>query len=101
MKDFGQLEVAYKKVIGYSDIDFNGHLNNSKYVDYIMDCFPVAEHKKHSLRSVDLNFMHEALPGDTLILLKDVSKAGEGIIYIEGVNEKDNHAVFRSRITID
>jgi acyl-ACP thioesterase len=101
MKDFGQLEVAYKKVIGYSDIDFNGHLNNSKYVDYIMDCFPVAEHKKHSLRSVDLNFMHEALPGDTLILLKDVSKAGEGIIYIEGVNEKDNHAVFRSRLTID
>ena len=53
---FGQPEEVYTKVIGYSDIDFNGHLNNSKYVDYMMDCFPVEEHRARSIQSIDIQF---------------------------------------------
>jgi len=101
LKDFGKLEKAYDKVIGYSDIDFNGHLNNSKYVDYIMDCFPVDDHKNHTIRGIDLNFNQEALPGETITLYKDTSKLAENIIYIEGINQTDNSVVFKSLITID
>lgn len=36
LKTFGNNEKVYKKPIGYSDIDFNGHINNSKYIDYAM-----------------------------------------------------------------
>ncbi|GGH89145.1 acyl-ACP thioesterase [Pullulanibacillus pueri] len=101
LKDFGHLESVYQKVIGYSDIDFNGHLNNSKYVDYIMDCFTIDEHKKHTIHTIDLNFNQEALPGDTIALYKDVSKSNEQVIYIEGINQMNHHVVFKSLITID
>lgn len=101
LKDFGKLEEAYNKVIGYSDIDFNGHLNNSKYVDYIMDCFPVEEHKNHTIKSIDLNFNQEALPGDSITLFKDISSLEEHLIYIEGVSLTGNNVVFKSLVTID
>jgi len=35
----GQKEFVYKRIIGCSDLDMNEHLNNSKYIDFIMDCF--------------------------------------------------------------
>ena len=100
LKDFGNLEMAYNKVIGYSDIDFNGHLNNSKYVDYIMDCLSFEEHKNHSIRTIDLNFIQEALPGDTLTLNKDMTKREEHLVYFEGVNQTNNAKVFKALINI-
>ncbi|MCM3570276.1 acyl-[acyl-carrier-protein] thioesterase [Neobacillus mesonae] len=100
LKHFGKLEPAYKKIIGYSDIDFNGHINNSKYVDYIMDCFQVEDLKNHSIQSIDINFNQEALPGDSLALFKDISKLDENIIYIEGENQSTQSVVFKSFIII-
>lgn len=99
-KDFGGLEPAYQKVIGYSDIDFNGHLNNSKYVDYIMDCFLPDFHKRHPIHTIEINFNQEALPGDSITLYKDISKMDEHELYVEGVNQTDHHTIFKSRITI-
>jgi acyl-ACP thioesterase len=100
LKDFGQLQSAYKKVIGYSDIDFNGHLNNSKYVDYIMDCFDMEDHKKYDVQTIDVNFINEALPGETILLQKDVSAAGENLVYIEGLNESEQKVLFKSLVRI-
>ncbi|WP_106495777.1 acyl-[acyl-carrier-protein] thioesterase [Lentibacillus sp. Marseille-P4043] len=100
LKDFGTLEEVYNKVIGYSDIDFNGHLNNSKYVDYIMDCFPIDDHKSHAIHTIDLSFNHEALPGDSITLYKDISKLDENFIYIEGVNQTNDHVAFKSLVNI-
>lgn len=100
LKDFGSLKLAYNKVIGYSDIDFNSHLNNSKYVDYIMDCFLLEEHNKFVIKAIDLHFQHEALPGDTITLCKDLSKKDENVIYIEGMNKEKNIVVFKSQVEI-
>lgn len=100
LKNFGTLEPVYNKVIGYSDIDFNGHLNNSKYVDFIMDCFPVDSHKNYILHSLDLQFNHEALPGETITLFKDTSRLEENLIYIEGSKEESNQVVFKAEVSI-
>ncbi len=100
IKDFGYLQNAYKKVIGYSDIDFNGHLNNSKYVDYIMDCFTVEEHQKYHVTSIEVNFKNEALPGDIIHLFKDTSNIQSNQIYIEGKKEETEKLVFKAQVTI-
>lgn len=98
LKNFGKLIPAYDKVIGYSDIDFNGHLNNSKYVDYIMDCFPVEDHVHHSIKTIDLHFKNEALPGETIRLWKDISLIDQNRIYIEG--KAGDKIVFQSEVSI-
>lgn len=100
LKPFGPLEMAYERFIGYSDIDFNEHLNNTKYVDLIMDCFSLESHKSHYVRSIEFNYVHEALPGDTIVLYKDLNAADENLIYIEGINEKDEKLAFQSLVEI-
>jgi acyl-ACP thioesterase len=100
LRPSGQTQAVYKKLIGYSDVDFYGHINNSRYIDYIMDCFPVESHRKHSLKSIEVNYMREAFPGDTLVLYRDVPAAGSDTVYIEGVNEADGRPSFRAMIEI-
>jgi medium-chain acyl-[acyl-carrier-protein] hydrolase len=93
------LEDVYTKSIGYSDIDFNGHLNNSKYVDYIMDCFDVNEHQIYHATSIEVNFVHEALPGDNILLKKSLSHE-QNNVYVEGVNEQNHRVIFKANIAI-
>jgi acyl-ACP thioesterase len=98
LKALGELETEYRKLIGYSDIDFNGHINNSKYVDYAMDCFDVKMHKKYGVKSIEINYIDEALPEDVLVLYKNISPLNANLSYIEGMNEKSGKIVFKSQI---
>ncbi|AGC67979.1 acyl-ACP thioesterase [Thermoclostridium stercorarium subsp. stercorarium DSM 8532] len=101
LRPAGEPEVVYKRVLGYSDTDANGHINNAKYIDFIMDCFSIEEHKKHSVRSIQVNYLKEVFPGDTLILYRDVSGAGSNQVYIEGINEADQKPAFSAELKFD
>lgn len=94
------LETAYKKMIGYSDIDFNGHLNNAKYIDYIMDCFDVSEHKKFKIDSLEVHFTNEAFPGEEISLQKDTSDAATSGLYIEGIKDETKEPVFKAKVMV-
>ncbi len=95
-----ELDVAYKRVIGYSDIDVNGHLNNTKFVDFILDCFTIGEHAVHQVRSLEIAFVNEALPGDTVVVHKDPAPAGSLVRYIEGTSEQSGKVAFRSQVEL-
>ena len=100
LKSSGQMETVYKRVVGYSDIDFNGHVNNSKYVDFIMDCFDIEKHNKYTVKSIEVHFINEILPGNTITLNVDLTSSASNIVYIEGINEKDGRTVFRAHLVI-
>jgi len=100
LNSYGPLEKVYQKVIGYSDVDFNGHLNNSRYVDYAMDCFPIENHQQFEVKAIEMNFINEALPGDTITLFRDVSKSHESKIYIEGQKGETGKTVFKASVEI-
>jgi len=96
----GDMTEAYRKTVGYSDIDMNEHLNNSKYLDYIMDCFSVEDHKNYFTKSIEVNYIHEALPGETIILKKGIDDEDGNTVYVEGINGGNNSAVFKSRLKV-
>lgn len=99
IKPIGDLNLSYKKTIGYSDIDINEHLNNAKYIDYIMDCFSFEIHKKHIIKSIQIDYMHEALPGETIKLYTDTAGVKDNLVYIEGINENTESTIFKAQIT--
>jgi phage repressor protein C with HTH and peptisase S24 domain len=40
------------------------------------------------------------LPGDTIILSKGIDEVNDGTVYVEGINESSNSAVFKSRLKV-
>ena len=80
-------EPVYEKKIGFSDIDYNVHTNNAKYVDLIMDIFSVDEHRERELYAFEIHYVNETNPGDTLELRR---KAIDGSTdYIECIRKSD------------
>ncbi len=100
LKPPGEAEIAYKKVIGYSDVDLNGHINNSKYIDFIMDCFSVEKHRQYDVKTIEVNYVNEAMPGETLMMRRGISALEAGRIYIDGVNVNNEKTVFRAQLEI-
>ena len=96
----GEKELIYKRIIGCSDIDMNEHLNNSKYVDFIMDCFSMDTLRKYHPCSIQVNYVNESLAGDEISLYKYVDNTETGKVYVEGVDEKTNSQKFISEIVI-
>ena len=44
----------------FTDLDVNGHMNNARYLDWIMDLLPSAFHKDHPVKDFTLCYMNEA-----------------------------------------
>lgn len=61
------MEKLDERIIRYTDIDANGHMNNARYGAYIIDCLP-AEYQSKNITDFRINYSHEAMIGDTLQL---------------------------------
>ena len=92
---------VYEKIIHYSDVDYNEHINNAKYVDYIMDCMTMEEHRTKQVKAIEVHYLSEAIPGETMMLNMGDSSTGENAVYIEGVAEEDERTVFTSTLQFE
>lgn len=59
-----ELRVLGQRTIRYSDIDYNLHMNNTRYPDMLCDFMPMD--KISGIREMTLEFLHESALGDTL-----------------------------------
>ena len=57
--------------VRYSDIDLNGHLNNTKYIDYIIDTHDMNFYKKHRVKEILVNYEKEIRDSDEVLLYSD------------------------------
>lgn len=48
-----------RRVIHYSDLDFNTHMNNVRYIELLMDTHDSIFHKEHQVQSISLNYLRE------------------------------------------
>ncbi len=62
----GLIEKPYEVV--YSDIDFNGHVNSMKYLEWMIDMLPSEVPPTLSPVRFDINYLHEATLGETLTI---------------------------------
>ena len=58
--------------VRYSDIDLNGHLNNTKYIDYIIDIHDSEFYKKNRIRHFLINYDKELMDNDSLSLFSNL-----------------------------
>ena len=50
----------------YSDIDFNGHCNSARYIEWMLNALPLDTAKKLTMKRFEINYMRELMPGDNI-----------------------------------
>jgi acyl-ACP thioesterase len=82
---------------GYSSVDIVGHANNSRYVEWICDAFPFNLHQHQRIDWMQVNYIHEVLPGeDVSVRARQLDEPGKwGVI---GVNLTSQTTAFESLV---
>lgn len=50
----------------YSDIDINGHVNSMRYIEHVMDLFPLEYLRQHQLCRFEIAYVTESYCGDAI-----------------------------------
>jgi medium-chain acyl-[acyl-carrier-protein] hydrolase len=87
---------VFTRQILYSDLDINRHVNNARYIEFLMDCFDAKHHKKHQLKTLTVSFISEAKYGDEVDLC--LADSNGSSYFIEVRNVKSNEPVVQSMI---
>jgi acyl-ACP thioesterase len=54
--------------VSYGDIDVNSHVNNARYIGWLLDSYPLDFHRAHAPRVAEINFLAETVGGDDLTI---------------------------------
>ena len=96
------LDRLYQRPVCFSDLDRNGHMNNTRYLDWVMDLLPSSFHRDHPLREVTLCYLSEAREGEQLRLSWDMQE-GPVLTVEASRNEQENDIkkqhIFSSQVT--
>ena len=60
----------------YSDLDANGHVNNTRYADWLCDALGIDMMKKKRIAVFTVDYRHEVLPGDRLEMVLGTDGGG-------------------------
>ena len=85
----------------FTDLDRNGHMNNTKYLDWIDDLLPAAFHETHTVKEFTVCYLSEALEGQNLQLDWDFIE--ENTLYMDAHRDmgEKNERVFAAKILYD
>ena len=59
--------------VNFTDLDRNGHMNNTKYLDWIYDLLPGEFHARHTVREFTVCYLSEAREGEEIHLHYELS----------------------------
>ena len=65
-----------QRTVCFTDLDRNGHMNNTKYLDWIADLLPSHFHEQHAPTEFTVCYLSEAREGQELTLSWEFSEEG-------------------------
>lgn len=71
-----KLSSTASRKVCYSDLDRNGHMNNSSYVSWVDDLLPSAFHQQRPLQELVVCYLSEAREGQVLEMEYDLDENG-------------------------
>ena len=82
-----------KRTIHYSDLDFNSHMNNVRYIELLMDTHDSSFYESHRVSSITLNYIKEIKEKEAVDIFTDASNP-------ETISVKSNGALaFLGKVT--
>lgn len=88
-------EVTETLVAKYNDIDINGHVNSIRYIEHILDLFPIQYYQTMRIRRFEIAYVAESYYGDELKFYKEEIGGGEFSVEIR---KNHDEVVCRSKV---
>lgn len=79
----------------YNDIDINGHVNSIRYIEHILDLFPLELYQKKRISRFEMAYVTESYYGDELSFFQE--EVGGSEYHVE-VKKNGNDVVCRAKI---
>ncbi len=93
------LKEVFRKKIYYSDIDVNFHVNNSKYIEFILNSFPIEFLKENEIEMIELYFISDSKINDEIEVLSNHTINNQDAFF-KIRNKTKNSVVLRANIKL-
>ena len=80
----------------YNDVDINGHINSVKYIEHVLDLWPLDWYREHWVQRFEIAYVAEAHQGDRLSFYME--QEGESPVYNVRIARPDGTECCRSRV---
>ena len=81
--------------VSYGDLDMHKHVNNVRYIEWIMNCLPLEFMNTYLLKEIEINYMSEASYGDEIAV--SYEKKGKSDFFHKIVRKSDNTEICRAK----
>jgi acyl-ACP thioesterase len=86
------------RTVCFTDLDRNGHMNNTKYLDWIADLLPSSFHEQHSPQEFTVCYLSEAREGQELTLSWDFTEEGCLNLDAHRLSGEKSERIFSARL---
>ena len=87
-----EFSVVGKRKICYSDIDYNMHMNNTKYPNMLCDFMELSD--TENIKGMSLSYLHEAALGDEIDIYRARNESG----YFFRTTNKDGKVLLEAQV---
>ena len=94
LRDFESVGEGYTVVPSFSQLDCNGHVNNTKYANFVLDALQLPDGA--SIHTFHIHYRKELLLGDPVTLY---SRCENGVYDVMGKN-RGGESMFHCRVTL-
>ena len=82
----------------FTDLDRNGHMNNTRYMEWVEDLFPSQFHREHTLKEFTVCYLAECREGQTLDLHYELLEGNCVQVDAHRTMDGQDHRVFSARL---
>ena len=86
------------RTVSFTDLDRNGHMNNTRYLDWIDDLIPSAFHRDHDLKEFTVCYLSEAREGQSLSMQWGFLEDGSLQVDAHRILDDKDERIFAARL---
>ena len=95
----GALLKTFERTVSYNDIDINHHVNNARYVDWLLECLPAGTLSEKHIGALQLNYLSEA-KADEDVLIRMSADSVQSSYHFEGLNKVSGSGIFQAKLEL-
>lgn len=84
--------------VRYGDLDIHQHVNNSRYLEWVLDSYSLEMNQTHQITTFEINFLAESNFGDELSIQTEHQKEFNPVFLHTIIRKEDGKELCRARV---